>query len=72
MKYKLQMEPAKVLEQAISAIKLARQFTDDVELSLEDASRSEFEFMCRIIKSVIDAGARTIICRIRLVMMNMV
>jgi 2-isopropylmalate synthase len=60
MKYKLQMEPPKVLEQAVAAIKLARQFTDDVEFSLEDASRSEFDFMCRIIESVIDAGARTI------------
>jgi 2-isopropylmalate synthase len=60
MKYKLQMEPAKVLEQAVAAIKLARQFTDDVEFSLEDASRSEFDFMCRIIESVINAGARTI------------
>lgn len=60
MKYKLQMEPPKVLEQAVAAVKLARQFTDDVEFSLEDASRSEFEFMCRIIESVINAGARTI------------
>ena len=60
MKYKLQMEPPVVLEQAVAAIKLARKFTDDVEFSLEDASRSEFEFMCRIIESVIDAGARTI------------
>jgi 2-isopropylmalate synthase len=60
MKYKLQMEPEKVLEQAVAAIKLARQFTDDVEFSLEDASRSEFEFMCRIIESVISAGAKTI------------
>lgn len=60
MKYKLQMEPPKVLEQAVAAVKLARQFTDDVEFSLEDASRSEFEFMCRIIDAVIDAGARTI------------
>ena len=60
MKYKLQMEPPKVLEQAVAAVKLARQFTDDVEFSLEDASRSEFEFMCRIIESVIAAGARTI------------
>lgn len=60
MKYKLQMEPPKVLEQAVSAIKLARQFTDDVEFSLEDASRSEFEFMCRIIEAVINAGAKTI------------
>jgi 2-isopropylmalate synthase len=60
MKYKLQMEPPKVLEQAVAAIKLARQFTDDVEFSLEDASRSEFDFMCRVIESVINAGARTI------------
>ena len=60
MKYKLQMEPPKVLEQAISAVKLARQYTGDVEFSLEDASRSEFDFMCRIIEGVIDAGARTI------------
>lgn len=60
MKYKLQMEPPMVLEQAVAAIKLARQFTDDVEFSLEDASRSEFDFMCKIIESVIAAGARTI------------
>lgn len=60
MKYKLQMEPAKVLEQAVAAVKLARQFTDDVEFSLEDASRSDFDFMCRIIEAVVVAGARTI------------
>ena len=60
MQYKLQMEPSKVLEQAVAAVKLARQFTDDVEFSLEDASRSEFGFMCRIIEAVITAGARTI------------
>lgn len=60
MKYKLQMEPTKVLEQAVAAVQLARNFTDDVEFSLEDASRSEFEFMCRIIEAVIKAGARTI------------
>jgi len=60
MQYKLQMEPAEVLEQAVSAIRLARQFTDDVEFSLEDASRSEFDFMCQIIESAINAGAKTI------------
>ena len=60
MKYKLQMEPPKVLEQAVAAVKLARNFTDDVEFSLEDASRSEFDFMCQIIEAVIKAGARTI------------
>ena len=60
MKYKLQMEPDQVLERAISAIKRARQYTDDVEFSLEDGSRSEFEFMCRITEAAIAAGARTI------------
>ncbi len=60
MKYKLQMEPEQVLEQAIKAIKRARQYTDDVEFSLEDGSRSEFEFMCRITEAAIAAGARTI------------
>ena len=60
MKYKLQMEPEQVLEQAIKAIKRARNYTDDVEFSLEDGSRSEFEFMCRITEAAIAAGARTI------------
>lgn len=60
MKYKLQMEPEKVLEQAVKAIQRARNYTDDVEFSLEDGSRSEFEFMCRITEAAINAGARTI------------
>ncbi|MBV1788788.1 2-isopropylmalate synthase [Marinobacterium sp. D7] len=60
MKYKLQMEPDQVVESAVRAVKRARNLIDDVEFSLEDASRSEMEFMCRIIEAVIDAGARTI------------
>jgi 2-isopropylmalate synthase len=60
MKYKLQMEPDQVLDQAISAVKLARGLIDDVEFSLEDASRTEFDFMCRITEAVIGAGATTI------------
>ena len=60
MKYKLQMEPDAVVEQAVRAVKYARQFTDDVEFSCEDAGRSEFEFLCRIIEQVIKAGAKTI------------
>ncbi|MGH1461661.1 MAG: 2-isopropylmalate synthase [Neptuniibacter sp.] len=60
MKYKLQMEPDQVVEQAVKAVTRARNLIDDVEFSLEDASRSELEFMCRIIEKVIDAGARTI------------
>jgi 2-isopropylmalate synthase len=60
MKYKLQMEPDQVLEQAVGAVKMARDLIDDVEFSLEDASRSDFEFMCLITEAVIAAGAKTI------------
>lgn len=60
MQHKLQMQPDEVLEQAVGAVKMARNLIDDVEFSLEDGSRSEFDFMCRIIEAVIDAGARTI------------
>lgn len=60
MKYKLQMEPEQVLAQAVDAVKRARQFTDDVEFSLEDGSRTELEFASRVIEAVINAGAKTI------------
>lgn len=60
MKYKLKMEPESVLQQAVRSIKRARQYTDDVEFSLEDGSRSEFGFMCRITEAAIAAGATTI------------
>ena len=60
MKYKLQMQPDAVLEQAVKAVTQARQYTDNVEFSLEDGSRSEFDFMCRIIEATIAAGAGTI------------
>jgi len=60
MKHKLQMEPDQVLEQAVGAVKIARGLIDDVDFSLEDASRTEFDFMCRITEAVISAGARTI------------
>jgi 2-isopropylmalate synthase len=60
MKYKLQLPPEQVIEHAVRAVKYARNFTDNVEFSCEDASRSEFEFLCRIIEATIDAGASTI------------
>ncbi|AFU98907.1 2-isopropylmalate synthase [Simiduia agarivorans] len=60
MKYKLQMQPDQVIERAVHAVKRARNLVADVEFSLEDASRSEHDFMCRIIEAVINAGARTI------------
>ena len=60
MKMKLRMEPDQVVEQAIKAVKRARQYTSDVEFSPEDAGRSEPDFLCRVIEAVIDAGATTI------------
>lgn len=60
METKLRMEPAQVLERAVKAVKRARQYTDDVEFSPEDAGRSDIDFLCRIVEAVIDAGARTI------------
>jgi len=60
MKMKLRMEPDAVLEQAVAAVKQARNFTDNIEFSPEDAGRSEIDFLCRVIEAVIDAGATTI------------
>ena len=60
MKYKLRLEPDAVVENAVRAIKHARNLVEDVEFSCEDAGRSELDFLCRIIEAAIDAGARTI------------
>lgn len=60
MKMKLRMEPYQVIENAVRAVKRARQYTDDVEFSPEDAGRSETDFLCRILEAVIDAGASTL------------
>jgi len=60
MEKKLRMTPDQVVERAIWAIKRARDFTDDVEFSPEDAGRSELDFLCRVIEAAINAGATTI------------
>jgi len=60
MKMKLRMEPEQVLEQARLAVRFARQHTDDIEFSPEDGSRSEEDFLCRVLETVIAEGATTI------------
>ncbi len=60
MQKKLRMAPEQVLEEAVRAVKRARNYTDDVEFSPEDAGRSEPDFLCRVIEAVIEAGARTV------------
>lgn len=60
MEHKLRMTPEQVIEQATWAVKFARNHTDNVEFSAEDAGRSDVDFLCRIFEQVIDAGATTI------------
>jgi 2-isopropylmalate synthase len=60
MEKKLRMSPEQVFEQARLAVRFARKFTDDVEFSPEDGSRSDIDFLCRVLESVIDEGATII------------
>ncbi|MCG8445495.1 MAG: 2-isopropylmalate synthase [Hyphomicrobiales bacterium] len=60
MKYKLQMEPDAVHEAVIASVTRARNYTDDVEWSPEDGTRTEHDFLCRCVESAIKAGATTI------------
>jgi len=60
LKHKLMMSRRDVLDAAVWAVKRAKQHVDYVEFSAEDASRSEFEYLCEVFSAVIDAGAKTI------------
>ena len=60
MKYKLKMEPAKVLASAIKAVKRAAGYTPNVEFSCEDAVRTRLPFLAEVVEAVIDAGATTV------------
>ena len=60
MKYKLRMEPEAVLEAVSNSVTLARKYTDDVEWSAEDGTRTDFDFLCRCVEAAIKAGATTI------------
>jgi len=60
MKYKLQMEPDAVLDAVTASVTRARTYTDDVEWSAEDATRTDHDFLCRCCEAAIKAGATTI------------
>ncbi len=57
---KLRMSREDCLRAAMSAVRLARNHTDDVQFSAEDATRSDPDFLCQIIEAVIQSGAKTI------------
>jgi 2-isopropylmalate synthase len=60
LEHKLRITREDCLARARAAVERARRFTDDVEFSAEDATRTDLEFLCRIVEAAIAAGAKTI------------
>jgi 2-isopropylmalate synthase len=60
LKYKLKKSRREILDTAVAAVTLARNYTDDVEFSAEDATRTELEYLEEICQAVVEAGARTV------------
>ena len=60
MEHKLKMSPEQVLEAVHDSVTRARGYTDDVEWSAEDATRSDTDFLCRCVEIAVNAGATTI------------
>ncbi len=60
MQYKLKKAESEILKLATDAVRYAKKFTSDVEFSPEDASRTEPEFLFRVVEGVIAAGASTV------------
>jgi 2-isopropylmalate synthase len=57
---KLRMSRQDCLNAAVSAVRQALRYTDDVQFSAEDATRSDMEFLCRVIDAVVAAGCSTV------------
>jgi 2-isopropylmalate synthase len=60
LKHKLKKSEEQALEEAVAAVELARRYADDVEFSAEDGARTAPEYLDRISKAVVAAGARTV------------
>ncbi|HTP89986.1 MAG TPA: 2-isopropylmalate synthase [Bryobacteraceae bacterium] len=60
LKHKLRKSRAEVLDAACAAVELARQYTDDVEFSAEDATRTDYDYLEQVSRAVVAAGARTV------------
>ena len=60
MKYKLQMEPDDVYQHVIDSVTHARKYTDDVDWSPEDGTRTDHDFLCKCVEAAINAGATCI------------
>ena len=60
LKFKLKKSQQQVRNEAVAAVELARSYTDDVEFSAEDATRTDFDYLEKISRAVVAAGARTV------------
>jgi 2-isopropylmalate synthase len=60
LKFKLKKSRQQVLDEAVAAVTLARQYCDDVEFSAEDATRTDWDYLEQISRAVVAAGARTV------------
>jgi 2-isopropylmalate synthase len=60
LEYKLKMTRAEVVRTAVEAVKYAKSFTDNIEFSSEDGSRSDRDFLCQVFEAAIEAGATTV------------
>ncbi|MES2848212.1 MAG: 2-isopropylmalate synthase [Bacteroidota bacterium] len=60
IKYKFNSTREEILERAVKAVKLARNFVPDVEFYAEDAGRADLEFLARLTEAVIKAGATVV------------
>jgi 2-isopropylmalate synthase len=60
LKYKLKKSQQQVLDEAVAAVELARSYTDDVEFSAEDATRTDWDYLEQISRAVVAAGVRTV------------
>tara|TARA_B100000963_G_scaffold290614_1_gene260513 strand:- start:20500 stop:22056 length:1557 start_codon:yes stop_codon:yes gene_type:complete len=60
MKHKLNKSPEEVLNAIQESVSYARKFTDDVEWSCEDGTRTDMDYMCKTVELAIKCGAKTI------------
>jgi 2-isopropylmalate synthase len=60
LKYKLKKSQQQILDEAVAAVELARNYTDDVEFSAEDATRTDWDYLEQVSRAVVAAGARTV------------
>jgi 2-isopropylmalate synthase len=60
LKHKLRKSREQVLDEAVAAVALARNYTEDVEFSAEDATRTDLDYLEKMSEAVVEAGARTV------------